>query len=227
VSNHVVSVLMSVYNRAGYLDEAVRSVLATEGTELDLVLVDDGSTDGSAQRAAEYGDRITLMLQDHAGCAAAWNLALDHARGDLIGFCDSDDVWTPEHVPALAAALDTDEVLGAVFGLVTEFVSPELATAEIVTRAPYAASTARLSGAMLVRRSVFDLVGRFDVSLRQGYWFDWYARLIDAGVSIADVDRVVLHRRLHTGNSSVVQREHHGEMARALHASLVRRRTRP
>jgi glycosyltransferase involved in cell wall biosynthesis len=227
MSDRVVSVLVAFYNRAEYLDEAVRSVLATEGAELDVVLIDDGSTDGSAARAAGYGDRVTLVTQDHAGCAAAWNLGLDHARGDLVAFCDSDDVWTPEHVRVLAAALEADEHLGAVFGLVTEFVSPELDAAEIVTRAPYAESTARLSGTMLARRSVFDLVGRFDASLLQGYWFDWYARLVDAGVPIADVDRVVLHRRLHTGNSSVVQREHHGEMARALHASLVRRRARP
>ena len=77
---------------------------------------------------------------------------------------------------------------------------------------------------MLVRRAVFDMVGPFDADLRQGHWFDWYSRFVDAGVRAAEIDDVVLRRRIHSQNSSIVQSEMLGEYARALHASIVRRR---
>jgi glycosyltransferase involved in cell wall biosynthesis len=218
---------MAVHNRARYLDDAVRSVLAETGAEHELVIIDDGSTDGAEAIAASYEDRAVVLRQDHRGCPAAWNLGLDHARGDLVSFCDSDDLWVPGRTRALMEVLDADPTVDAVFGRVAEFVSPELAGDRMPTRAPRDVTLAPVSGAMLARRTVFERTGRFDESLRQGFWFDWYARLVDAGLCTTDVDAVVLRRRLHTRNMSVVQSDLLGEYARALHASIVRRRTRP
>ena len=225
---HLVTVLMAIHNRAQYVEAAVRSVLADTSAALDVVLVDDGSTDGSdaiaAALAESFEDCVVLVRQENRGCPAAWNRGLARARGDLVSFCDSDDLWTPGRTGALVDALDADPTVDVVFGLVTEFVSPELVEAQVPTRAPHDVSRGPVSGAMLARRSVFDRVGPFDASLRQGFWFDWYARLVDAGLRTADVDAVVLRRRLHEQNMSVVQSDLLGEYARALHASIVRRR---
>jgi glycosyltransferase involved in cell wall biosynthesis len=219
-----VSVLVAFHNRAEYLEESVRSVFADTSAALEVVLIDDGSTDGAEVIAASFADRAVVVRQEHRGCPAAWNLGLDRARGDLIAFCDSDDIWTADRTSVLVDALGADPTLDAVFGLVTEFVSPELAPDQVVTRAPHDVSRGPVSGAMLARRTVFDRVGRFDESLRHGFWFDWYARLVDAGVRTADVDAVVLRRRLHTQNMSIVQSDLLSEYARALHGALVRRR---
>jgi glycosyltransferase involved in cell wall biosynthesis len=220
----VVSVLMSIYNRAEYLEEAVRSVLADTSATHELLLIDDGSTDGAEVIAASLADRAVVLRQDHRGCPSAWNLGVAHARGDFVTFCDSDDLWIPGHTGALLEVLDARPDVDAVFGVTTEFVSPELDAESLATRAPYDAQRAPVGGAMLARRAVFDTVGPFDEALLQGYWFDWYARLVDAGVSTTEIDVVVLRRRIHLQNSSIVQSGLLGEYARALHASVVRRR---
>ena len=226
VSDRVVSVLMSIYNRAEYLEEAIRSVLADTTATHELVLIDDGSTDGADAIAAAYADRAVVLHQDHRGCPAAWNLGLEHARGDYITFCDSDDVWAPGHTGALLDVLDARPDVDVAIGVTTEFVSPELDAASVATREPIEESRATVGGAMVARRAVFDAVGPFDESLLQGYWFDWCSRFVEAGVPTAEVDAVVLRRRLHNQNSSIVQSHMLGEYARALHASIVRRRAR-
>jgi len=219
-----VSVLMSIYNRAGYVDEAVRSVLADASATHELVMIDDGSTDGADAIAARYDDRAVFVRQDHRGCAAAWNLGLQHASGEYVTFCDSDDAWMPVHTGPLLAVLDARPDVGAAVGVTTEFVSPELDAGSLVSRAPYDATRGPVGGSMLFRRTVFDTVGPFDEQMRQGYWFDWYRRFADAGVRTVEIDDVVLRRRIHKENSSIVQSEMLGEYARALHASIVRRR---
>jgi glycosyltransferase involved in cell wall biosynthesis len=217
---------MSIYNRAQYVDEAVRSVLADGSAVHELLMVDDGSTDGADAVAAAYADRAVFLRQDHRGCAAAWNLGLQHARGAYVTFCDSDDVWMPRHTGPLRAVLDARRDVDAAVGVTTEFVSPELDTESLGARAPYDLSQAPVGGAMLIRRAVFDAVGAFDPDLRQGYWFDWYRRFADAGVRMIQIDDVVLRRRIHNANSSILQGEMLGEYARALHASILRRRAR-
>jgi glycosyltransferase involved in cell wall biosynthesis len=221
----VVSVLMSIYNRAQYVEEAVHSVLADATATHELVLIDDGSSDGADVIAASFSDRAVVLHQDHRGCAAAWNLGLAHARGDFITFCDSDDAWMAGHTGPLLDVLEARPEVDVAIGLITEFVSPELDAERLATRTPYDEQRAPVGGTMLARRAVFDTVGGFDERLLQGYWFDWYARLVDAGVRTAEVDAVVLRRRIHDQNSSLVQPQLLGEYARALHASIVRRRT--
>jgi glycosyltransferase involved in cell wall biosynthesis len=227
VSDGIVSVLMSVYNRAEYLEEAVESVFADASATHELVMIDDGSTDGANVIAASYAERAVVLRQEHRGCAAAWNLGLRHARGEYITFCDSDDLWVSGHTGALLAELDARPAVDVAYGITTEFISPELDVASLATRAPYEESRALVGGALVARRAVFDTVGAFDESMLQGYWFDWHSRFLEAAVPTSQVETVVLRRRIHSQNSSIVQSEMLGEYARALHASLVRRRARP
>jgi glycosyltransferase involved in cell wall biosynthesis len=217
---------MSIYERAEYVEEAVESVLADTTATHELVIVDDGSTDGADAIATSYADRAVVVRQEHRGCPTAWNLGLEHARGDFVTFCDSDDVWVPGHTGALLEVLDARPEIDVVFGVTTEFISPELDVESLPTRAPHDGRSAPVGGAMLARRAVFDTVGTFDESLLQGYWFDWYARVVDAGTRTVHIDAVVLRRRIHHRNSSIVQSQLLGEYARALHSSLVRRRAR-
>jgi glycosyltransferase involved in cell wall biosynthesis len=95
-----VSVIIPTYNRAYILRDAIESALSQEGAEMEIVVVDDGSTDSTADLAAQYGSRVVYLLQDHHGAAPARNLGLGEARGDYIAFLDSDDVWLPGKVSA-------------------------------------------------------------------------------------------------------------------------------
>lgn len=96
-----VSVIIPTYNRAHSVGAALDSVLAQEPPADEVIVVDDGSTDGTTEVLAAYGDRITVVRQDNAGAAAARNAGVRRARGDWVAFLDSDDLWRPGRLAAL------------------------------------------------------------------------------------------------------------------------------
>jgi len=96
----MVSVIIPTYNRAHILRDAIESALGQEGAELEVVVADDGSTDGTADLVAGYSDRVVYLWQEHRGAAAARNLAIEASRGDYVAFLDSDDVWLPGKLAA-------------------------------------------------------------------------------------------------------------------------------
>ena len=106
-----ISVIMPCYNAATFIEEAVNSVMNQTYTDVELIVVDDGSTDGSVnilqQLAAQHSQRLSLLFQDHKGPYPARNLGLQHARGGYVAFLDADDYWTPNTLEKLATALDT------------------------------------------------------------------------------------------------------------------------
>jgi hypothetical protein len=98
-----ISVVIPLYNKAPYVQQAVRSVLASHYPPHELIVVDDGSTDGGAARVRAIGDaRVRLMSQPNRGVSAARNRGIDEARGEYIAFLDADDYWTPLYLPAIA-----------------------------------------------------------------------------------------------------------------------------
>ena len=103
-----VSVIVPSFNHANFLRECINSVLAQEGVDLEVIVVDDGSTDGSLGILASYGSRIVLLRQKGGRQARARNLALTVARGEFIAFLDSDDRYLPGRLASAVAAFDAD-----------------------------------------------------------------------------------------------------------------------
>src|SRR5262245_32513563 len=92
----LISVPMCVYNGETYLAEAIDSVLRQTYRPIELILVDDGSTDRSGEIARGYGDRLTYIHQTHAGVGIARNRGLTASRGEFVAIQDADDIWVPE-----------------------------------------------------------------------------------------------------------------------------------
>jgi glycosyltransferase involved in cell wall biosynthesis len=111
----LVSVILPVYNRAGWVARAIESVLAQTYQRLELLVIDDGSTDDTLRVLESFGSRITILKQSHAGAEAARNLGLEHARGEFVAFIDSDDVWYADRLCSQLPLFDRTEV-GLVFG---------------------------------------------------------------------------------------------------------------
>ena len=91
-----VSVIIPTYNRAPALREAIESVLAQRYSDLELIVVDDGSADGTEEAVAPYLPHLTYLCQEHRGVSAARNRGITHAQGDYLAFLDSDDLWLPD-----------------------------------------------------------------------------------------------------------------------------------
>ena len=122
-----VTVVIPTYNYARYVPEAVESVLAQSFDELEVVVVDDGSTDETADILRPFDEQIRYIRQEHRGLAAtARNTGIRAALGRHVAFLDSDDLWLPEKVSLQVARLDSEPAVGLVYGeaLLFHEVSP-------------------------------------------------------------------------------------------------------
>jgi len=209
----LVTAAITTYNRARYLSAAIEGALAQTVDDLEVVVVDDGSTDGTAASVEPYLDRVRYVRQANQGRAAARNTAVSLAAGAYLAFCDSDDVWYPDRLERQLEALRDRPGVGLVHGhvdvvdaqgrLLPEHTSRHRAVFSAAHRRPpayagYALECRCLSSTILVRREVFDTVGPYDTELPiEDY--DFYLRLLLA-YDVLFLDGAPLARyRVHPG----------------------------
>jgi glycosyltransferase involved in cell wall biosynthesis len=220
-----VTVMIGVYNGERYLGEAIDSVLAQTHPVHELIVVDDGSTDGSGAVAESYGPPVRCIHQERGGMAASRNRAIREASGDFFAFLDADDRFPPEKLERQLAVFEEDPELDVVYGHVTEFLSPDLdEAARALLRAPNRDLPWPTPNLMLVRRDAFFRVGLFSTELKVGIGVDWYARASELGLKSAVPPVVVLERRLHAENNGIRERQFKPQYLHVLKAALDRRR---
>ena len=218
----MLTVVIPCFNAAKYIGAALESVFAQSVAADEVIVVDDGSTDHSAQTVSAFGARVRLLTQANSGAAAARNAGLRVAQGDLIAFLDADDLWLPDSLALLGRGLARD--VDAAVGMVEAFVSHDLDAQEAARRVLPPTRVARMTGALLIRRRAFDRVGSFDATLPMGEMMDWFARFDAAGCRVADCHEIVLRRRIHATNT-VYQRERtEASYLQALRQNIARRR---
>jgi glycosyltransferase involved in cell wall biosynthesis len=221
----LVTVIIGVYNAERYLAEAIESVLAQTHPAVELIVVDDGSTDASGRIAEGYGVRVRCIRQENGGMAAARNRAIPEARGSCLSFLDADDRFPPDKLRNQLAVFEAEPELDVVYGHVTEFLSPDLDEAALaLLRTPEHDVPWPTPNLMLVRRESFLRVGLFSTDLKVGIGVDWYARANELGLRNAVPPIVVLERRLHAENNGIRQRESKPQYLHVLKAALDRRR---
>lgn len=222
-----VSVVIPCWNGERYLAEAVESVLRQPSGVREVVVVDDGSTDGTVAVARSFGAPVTVLHQPHVGVSAARNRGIERTSGELVAFLDADDVWPNDRLEHQLAALDGDPSLGMVMGHVEQFVSPELPSEmHHLFRFDPAPLPFRSSGTLLVRRSVLGFVGGFSTRYESGEFMDWILRSEELGVKSEILSNVLLRRRLHRANHGVVRRDSREDYLHVIKAALDRRRDR-
>lgn len=193
----LVSVVVPAFNCAAFVGEAVRSALDQSEVQVQVIVVDDGSTDDTPRVLATFGDRIEVLSQRNAGPGAARNVGMQRAHGDYIAFLDADDLWLPGKVAAqvkhLAAAPGTDAVYSRWHVWVPEsdgtYRFPGWATRPVDCSAGIAAEASGslytsllldchiLTSTVLMRRSLMQRLGGFDESLRCGEDYDYWLRM--------------------------------------------------
>lgn len=222
-----ISVVIAVYNGERFIRDAIISVRAQDYPALELIVVDDGSIDGTAAAIAEFPD-VRYAHQANAGQAAALNHGVRLAGGDMLAFNDADDLWTAGRLAAQLDAFAETPSLDAVFGHVEQFLEPDAPPA--VTAALTEArrvQPSRLHSAMLIRRRAFDSIGAFREDMRIASVVDWAHRAQQASLREKVLSLVVLRRRLHSQNIGFVQKSAAPDAYLAVaKAALARRRAK-
>ena len=220
----LISVIIPAYNAERYLPEAIDSVLAQTCPAGEIIVVDDGSSDGTPRLAERYRAGVRWLSQENQGSGAARNRGIEAARGELLAFLDADDLWVRNKLAWQVEALAAEPRLEMVFGMVQQFVSPEIPE-ESKHRLSYSPEpmAGHVAGAMLARRGGFECAGVFDTRLKVGEFIEWYMRVTDLGVRSVLLPRVVLHRRLHETNMGILQQGARLDYVRIVKAALDRR----
>ncbi len=220
-----ITVAVPAYNAYRTMRDALTSVLAQLPASSEVVVVDDGSVDGTAAIAESFGAPVRVIRAAHLGIAGTVNRAVAEARGSLLAFIDADDVWLPGKLDAQIAALDADPRIDGVLGHLRQRVSPDLPP-EVAAR--FAAMTGVVPGlhrgVLLIRRQAWDHVGGMESDLPVGEFVSWYLRAIDAGLRLQMLPDLVYERRIHGANTMLGQRDLAADYLRVVKATLDRRR---
>lgn len=201
----IVSVVIPVFNAGRYLSEALESVVAQDLDGIEIIVIDDASTDDSlavATQLAAGRPNVRVVSHPGGGPGAARNLGLLLARGRFIAMLDADDIWVPGKLAEQLTFLEARPELDVVFGSVEEFVSPELPPDEARRFHPRRAGSAHANSALLARRAAMARVGLHRRGRNGGDYPDWYIRAVQAGLAMGAIERVVVWRRLHASNQS-------------------------
>ncbi len=180
-----ISVVIPAYNNADYITTALQSITVQEYPNVEIIVVDDGSTDETKQRVEDYGQDVVLISQANAGPAAARNTGLEVATGEFVAFLDADDWFLPSKFRKQSAALADNPWLGASHsgwtivddtGRMLDHAEP-WQTAPKLNLATWINHQPVRLGAMLFRRKWLTRVGGFDPAMRQAEDTDLLLRL--------------------------------------------------
>jgi len=206
----LISFVIPAFNQARYVRQAIESALAQTHTPVEVIVVDDGSTDGTARALAEYRERsnVTIIRQPNAGVAAARNRGLAGSRGEFVCFLDADDYVAPTFAATLSVALIDDASVGFAYSDVTRVDQFEAPVDD------YSVGAARRTvngdifeslviggyftpNCALVRRSVLDAVGHFDLDLGGHADYDLWLRITGAGHAAVHISERLAFYRMH------------------------------
>jgi glycosyltransferase involved in cell wall biosynthesis len=197
-----VGVVMAARNAERFIGEALESIVTQTVPPSTVVVVDDGSTDATAEIAARFAPLVRVLRRPHAGISPSRNLGIASVETPLVAFLDADDLWLPTKLERQHEALRDEPGKSAVFCLVDEFLDATVPD-DAGVRAPMMSHPAPLSSAAFLRREVIERLGPFRESV-VGDWVEWWGRARAMGVREHVVPEVLIRRRIHGGNNSVV-----------------------
>lgn len=213
-----VSIITPLYNNKKYIEKAIRSITSQTYKEFEIIIIDDGSTDGSGELVKDkFGDKVRYIYQDNKGAAAAVNKGISLSRGDYIAFCDSDDWWLPEKLEKQVNFLEANQKFGLVYS------DALLANGDILIQQTWLHSRNAIPCfggkkeclaslfsknfipaplAVLIRKSVIEQIGLFNEKFPSAYDYEYWFRILEGGIQIAFLDEPLAVWRIHAGQNS-------------------------
>lgn len=206
-----ISVIIPTFNYGQFIGDAIRSAEAQTRIPDEMIVVDDGSTDDTAEVVAGFGDAVRYIRQDNAGVCVARNRGVAESSGELIAFLDADDIWEPTKLEKQAALFERDGRIGLVHCGMREFDSDtgetlteyidglegDLANELLLWDRPVIIGA---GGTIMVSRRAFEQAGGFDTSLKCGE--DWeFCYRIASKYRVAFVPEILVNYRSHKTNA--------------------------
>lgn len=205
-----ISAVVAAYQAERWIAEALESILSQTHPPDEVIVVDDGSTDGTARELQRFADRIRIVRQPNRGCPAAFNTAFSHARGDFVAMCGADDVWEPRklewQIEAIQAHPEADVLfghallIGRVRGDHARPPAAGLLDSERFRNAMFKELSV-CAPSVVIRRSLFDRLGPFVEDFGADDYEYWF-RCLRAGARFYYDPRPLLQYRQHTANLS-------------------------
>jgi len=192
----LISVIIPAYNASRFVSEAIESIFRQNYENMEVIVVNDGSTDNTLEVLDKFDDKINVISKENGGVSSARNMGIRAANGSIIGFLDSDDIWPDDHISLLIPHLGEDNKYDYIRGFLRKV--SDLGT-DIEKRGDNLDEGSYV-GAYLYRRSVFDRVGIFDESMYAGEDGDFFNRLLESECDGKMIAEVTLLYRRHENN---------------------------
>jgi glycosyltransferase involved in cell wall biosynthesis len=222
-----VSVIMPARNAERFIGEALCSLQQQRGVDLEILVVDDGSTDRTSEIVAEFAaadSRIRIVRTGQRGLLPALNTGLDHVAARYITFLDSDDMCPPGKIERQLGKLAAEPTLGAIVGEVLVFEEALGADLQPLPGSRWARVLSPCLGAGIFRREAVEAIGYFDEHFTHSGDIDFLLRLHDSDWPIQPERELALMCRKHAGNMSANPTEVRLQLLKVLQRSIARRR---
>lgn len=215
-----ISVIIPIFNGATFIEGAIQNVLSQTLLPQEIIVVDDGSTDTSAEIIKKF-PQVIYKHQDNQGPSAARNTGLEIANSDLISFLDCDDLYPANKLQLLYNYFTNDSNLIAAIGTMQYFFDEEKDRIGYSEIHEGNISNHVLLGAGLFKKSIFETIGNFDEKLLFSEDFDWYQRLYASKEKIIKIEDCCLFYRRHANNYTNSKKEVQKGFLQALHKAMA------
>jgi glycosyltransferase involved in cell wall biosynthesis len=220
--NELISVIIVVHNGAAFIADAIENVMQQQYSNLEIIVIDDGSSDQTAEIVKMTGLNIVYVYQNQQGVASARNLGIEHAKGKYVAFLDADDLWSEDKLNTQISILNDNPTIGGTLGF-THKTPMSKSLEQIKQNAQNDNYFALNLGAALFKLTVIKQVGLFDTEFNSGEDIDWFFRAREKNIQLIIHKQIVHYFRIHGKNISNDQKMVNSELLKVHKKSIDRR----
>ena len=218
----LVSVVIPVFNGERFIKDAIKSVLSQSYRPLEIIVVDDGSTDKTAENIKEF-PAVKYIFQDNQGVSATRNKGLEAAQGELITFLDHDDILLSDSVSRRVVYMLENPEVWCIISKHRSYLEQDFDLPPWILESEFI-DGAYGFGYLMVKKDVFLKTGGFDPKYRTGELMDFFFRVNDTGQKIAKFPEITVLRRVHGKNLSKDVTAMRENLLKSAKASILRKR---
>jgi glycosyltransferase involved in cell wall biosynthesis len=224
IQTMTVSVIIVVQNGERYLSQAIESVIRQTYQPIEILVVDGNSTDNTAQIAKSY-PKVRYISQQGRGLANARNTGIENATGELIAFLDHDDYWVLDKLAIQLSYFIKSPKIQYSYANVRLFLESGCQLRHGFKQKQFKQEQiGRTPGTLVVRKSLFEQIGKFNPSFRIGCDVEWFVRAKDRHIVAAYIPQVLLYKRVHNNNLSRNVKTNQKEIFQVIKQSIERQR---